>query len=407
MSIAILGAVYLQELEEAVIIVVLFALGEALEDFGISQSQKALKVLVDESPKQAQIKGESRKTLVDKIVVGDIIIVKPGDRIPLDGVIVEGFSLVDESTITGEPLPKNKHINDLVFAGTMNGSGYLEIKVSKLSKDSTLAKIIELTYSSSEKKSSYQRFIEKFATYYTPTILIIASLIIVIPVVLLGQPFNQWFTQALTLLIISCPCALVISTPISVYSAIGNATQRGVLIKGGRFIEELGKVKVVAFDKTRTLTKGEPIISDIVPFNGFTKDDVVACAAGIELLSEHPLGQSIIKEAEKLRLSPHKFTNFKAIPGKGLTGDCLVCTDSHYCMGNISFISEQHPLVEEAIDYVKKFEKQGKTTIVISNNKVITGVIAITDEVRAESKAVINKINIINRFSLIRNRNYI
>jgi len=390
MTIAIAGAAYLQEWEEAVIIVVLFALGNALEDFGIERSQSALKELVDSTPKTAQIKGRDGKTPVTEIQIDDVIVVKPGDQIPLDGKVVAGFSLVDEATITGEPLPKNKHEEDLVFAGTINGNGYLEIRVTKIAKDSTLSKIIDLTYKSAEKKSHSQKFIEKFASYYTPSVMITAFLVVLIPVGFLDKPFIPWFTQALTLLIIACPCALVISTPITIFSAIGNATKKGVIIKGGRFIEELGKLKAIVFDKTRTLTKGEPVVSDIVPFNGFTKKEVLACASGIESFSEHPLARSVMEEAKKYNLNPHRFSNFEAVSGKGLRGDCLMCTDKHHCMGNIKFITEEHAVEDKVIKQVEAFEKQGKTTIVMSDNKKVTGVIGITDEIREESKPMIN-----------------
>lgn len=389
MTIAIIGAIYLQEFEEAVIIVVLFALGNALEEFGIERSQSALKELVDRTPKSAQVKGKVEKIPIGEIKVRDMIVVKPGNQIPLDGKIIKGNSLIDEATITGEPLPKNKHEGDLVYAGTMNGNGYLEIEVTKTAKDSTLSKIIDLTYSSAEKKSHSQKFIEKFAQYYTPAVMLVSLSVVLIPVGLLHQPFTPWFTQALTLLIISCPCALVISTPITIFSAIGNATKKGIIIKGGRYIEELGKIKAIAFDKTRTLTVGEPLVSDTVPFNGFTKQEVIACASGMEVFSEHPLAQSIVNETKKYELEPHKFSNFEAVAGKGLKGDCLVCIDKHHCMGSLKFITEEHEVENEVIQQVERFEKQGKTTIVMTDNKKVTGVIGITDKIRAESKPMI------------------
>lgn len=389
MTIAIFGALYLQEWEEAVIIVVLFALGNTLEDFGIERSQSALETLVDNTPKTAQVKDELSKTPVKEIQIGETIIIKPGDQIPLDGKVTEGSSLVDESTITGEPLPKSKYIGDQVYAGTINGNGYLEVKVSKLAEDSTLSKIIELTYSSAEKKSHSQKFIEKFASYYTPIVISVSFLLVLIPVAFLGQSFTPWFTQALTLLIIACPCALVISTPITIFSAIGNATKRGVLIKGGRYIEELGKIKAIAFDKTRTLTKGESIVSDIIPFNGFSEKEVLACASGIESFSEHPLAQSVIKEAKKHGLDPHKFTNFEAVSGKGLKGDCLICTDKHHCLGNLKFITQEHSVEKHVIRQVELLEKQGKTAVIMSDNKKVAGVIGIMDEIRTETKATI------------------
>lgn len=392
MTIAIVGAVYLQMFEEAVIIVVLFALVNALEEFGIERSQSATKELVDNTPKSVQVKGRSEKTPIGKIEIGEVVIVKPGDQIPLDGEIVRGSSLIDEATITGEPLPKDKHEGDSVFAGTMNGNGCLEVQVIKTAEDSTLSKIIDLTYRSVEKKSHFQKFIEKFAQYYTPAVMFASFLLVLIPVGLMGRPFIPWFTQALTLLIISCPCALVISTPITIFSAIGNATKRGAVIKGGRFVEELGKIKVIAFDKTRTLTLGKPVVSDIVSFNGFTKQEVLACASGLEVFSEHPLAQSIVNETKKAGLKPHGFSNFEAVAGKGLKGDCLVCTDKHHCMGSLKFITEEHEVENEVIKQVGKFEKQGKTTIVMTDDKKVTGVIGITDEIRKESKPMIDKL---------------
>ncbi|GAG70736.1 unnamed protein product, partial [marine sediment metagenome] len=236
-----------------------------------------------------------------------IIVVKPGDIIPMDGKVVYGNSLVDESSITGEPLPKNKYNDDSVYAGTINGNGYLEVEVLKKAKDNTLSKIAELTYKATDKKISSQKFIEKFAKFYTPIVIGTAILLVIIPVVILKNPFNYWFNQALTLLIISCPCALVISTPVTVFSALGNATKNGVLIKGGKFLEEMGKIKAIAFDKTKTLTLGEPEISDIVTFNGFKNEDVLACAAGLEIFSEHPIAKSLIDKAKELGIDTHKF----------------------------------------------------------------------------------------------------
>lgn len=392
MTIAVIGAAYLGEFEEAVIVIVLFALGEALQDLGIEKSQSALEELIKKTPKSALLKGNSEKTPIEQIKLGDILIIKPGDYIPLDGEVIKGESLVDEAAITGEPLPKNKYLKDRVFAGSVNGQGYLEIRVTKLQKDTTLAKIIDLTFKSAAEKSKSQQFIEKFAALYTPAVVVISVLIVVIPVFFLGQPLAPWLTQALTVLIISCPCALVISTPVSIFSAIGNATKKGILIKGGRFIEEVGKIKAIAFDKTRTLTKGEPVVSDIVAFNGFTKEDVLACASGLESFSEHPLAKSIISKAEKEKLAAHGFKNFKSVMGKGVSGECNICLDKHHCLGTLKFITQEHKVADEIIKQVEKFEREGKTTIVMSEDKKVVGVIAITDEIREESNYVIKQL---------------
>ncbi len=389
MTIATFGAVYLHEFEEAAIIIVLFALGDTLEEFGIERSQTALKALIEKAPKSAQLRDKEARVPIEEIKIGEVIVIKPGDQIPLDGKVINGSSLVDEAAITGEPLPVNKHVGDSVYSGTVNTQGYLEITVTKKAKDTTLSKIIELTYKSGELKSTAQTFIEKFARIYTPSVMFAALLLVIIPVVFSGKPFNLWFTQSLTLLIISCPCALVISTPIVVFSAIGNATRRGALIKGGRFIEAMGEVKAIAFDKTRTLTKGEPIVSDVIPFNDFTKEDVIACAAGMEAFSEHPIARSIQRKADEIDIESHRFADFQAIPGKGLKGECTVCFDRHHCLGNIKFVTEEHPVEEAVLKKVEEFEKQGKTTIVMSDRNGIKGVIGVTDEIRKESKAVI------------------
>lgn len=394
MTIAVSGALYLRQLPEAALIVVLFALGEAMEHYGVEKSRAALETLVENSPKTALVKGEENKRPIEEVAIGHIVIVKPGDLIPLDGEVVEGHSLIDEASITGEPLPKSKNVGDAVYAGTLNKDGYLEIKVTKEAKDTTLAKIISLTYESAEKKSRSQQFIDRFSSYYTPSIVVVAFLTVVIPVFVLGKPFDPWFVQALTILIIGCPCALVISTPVAVFSALGNATKRGALIKGGRFIEAMGTIKAIALDKTRTLTKGEPVVSDIVPLNGTTEEEVLACAAGIEGFSEHPLAQSILKRAKEMGVVASRFKNFQSVMGKGIRGECLVCHDSHHCLGSLKFISEEgHKVSEEVVKIVKKFESEGKTAIVMSSDKEVKGVIAITDEIRLESKEVIRELS--------------
>lgn len=394
MTIAVIGAIYLRQFEEAAIIIVLFALGDNLEEFGIARSQTALKKLIDSTPKTASVKGKEKEVLIEDIEIGETVIIKPGDIIPMDGKVSFGNSLVDESTITGEPLPRNKYLNDVVYAGTLNGDGYLEVKVTKKVKDNTLSKIIDLTYKSSEKKTKSQKFIEKFAKIYTPIVISAAILLVIIPVVLLKKPFNYWFTQALTLLIISCPCALVISTPVTIFSAIGNATKKGALIKGGIFLEEMGKIKAIAFDKTKTLTKGEPIVSDIIPLNGFTESEVLACAAGLEAFSEHPIAKSIVKKVEEIGVIPHIFKDFQSVTGKGLTGECSICVDKKHFLGNIKFINENQGMGNDdfILKKIDELEKQGKTAIVMSDDKRIKGIIAITDEIRKESKSLISSI---------------
>jgi Zn2+/Cd2+-exporting ATPase len=392
MTIAVVGAFYLGEYEEAAVVIVLFSLGERLESFGIQSSKSALQALVDRTPKTARIKsedGQEKELSLEEIKVGDVLIIKPSDMIALDAEVLTGASSVDESTITGEPLPKDKHAGDRVFAGTLNMQGYLEARVLKTAKDTTLAKIIETTFAATKTKAETQKFIETFASYYTPSIIVIATLLVVIPTLFFGAPFNPWFEQAITILVIACPCALVISTPISIYAAIGNASAKGALVKGGKYIEAIGQIKAVAMDKTRTLTYGKPKVTDVIPFGETSREHLLACAAGIETYSEHPLAQAIVTAANEEKIEIHSVENFQAVMGKGAKADCIVCYDKHHCIGKLPFISEEHAVQDEVVKKVEALQMQGKTSIVISSNNSVEGVIALTDEIKTESRAAV------------------
>ena len=391
MTIAVVGAFYLGEYEEAAVVIVLFALGERLESFGIQSSKSALQALVDRTPKTALIRRENDEieTKLEEIKVGDVLIIKPSDMIALDAEVLTGASSVDESTITGEPLPKDKHTGDRIFAGTLNMQGYLEAKVLKTAKDTTLAKIIETTFAATKTKAETQKFIETFASYYTPSIIVIAALLVAIPTLVFAQPFNSWFEQAITILVIACPCALVISTPISIYAAIGNASAKGALVKGGKYIEAIGQIKAVAMDKTRTLTYGKPKVTDVIPFGETSREHLLACAAGIETYSEHPLANAIVAAANAENINLHQVKNFQAVMGKGAKADCVVCYDKHHCIGKLPFITEEHAVQDEVVKKVEALQKEGKTSIVISSHDTVEGIIALTDEIKTESKQTV------------------
>lgn len=402
--IATAGAFYLGEYEEAAVVIVLFTLGERLEQFGIQTSRSALQALVDRTPKTALVKdasGATRELQVSEIAISDILVIKPSDMIAVDAEVVSGSSSVDESTITGEPLPKDKHPGRPVFAGTLNLQGYLEARVTKLASDSTLAKIIETTFQATKAKAETQKFIEKFSAYYTPSIIAIALLLVLVPVIFFGQPFNPWFAKALTLLVIACPCALVISTPISIYAAIGNASARGALVKGGKYIEAMARIRVAAMDKTRTLTYGRPKVTDVIPFGESTREHLLACAAGIESYSEHPLAQSIVDAARAENITLHQANNFEAVLGKGVKADCVVCYDQHHCVGKLPFITEEHDAQQEVISQVDALQREGKTSIVISNSNGAEGIIAVMDELKPESKAVVAELKLLGVASVM------
>lgn len=388
MTIAVAGAFYLGEYEEAAVVIVLFALGERLEEFGIEQSKSALQELVERTPKKTSVKSASGDIIekeVEKIEVGEILVIKPSDMIALDAEIIKGDSSIDESTITGEPIPRDKHSGDKIFAGTMNLQGYLEAKVLKTVKDTTLSKIITTTFAATKTKAETQKFIETFSFYYTPSIIIIAVLIVFVPTLIFGGSFNKWFAEAITLLVIACPCALVISTPISIYGAIGNASKRGALVKGGKYIEALGMLKAIALDKTRTLTLGKPVVTDVLPFGETTREHLLACAAGIESYSEHPLADSIVRAAKEENVEMHAAENFQAVMGKGVKADCIVCYDKHHCIGKLPFITEEHDVQDEIVKKVEELQKMGKTSIVVSSEKEVEGIIALSDELKKES----------------------
>ncbi len=392
MLIAVIGAFYLGEYPEAAVVIVLYVLGERLEDIGIESSKSALDELVSKSPKTAFVKQLGIEKPIDKIEVGTIIQVKPHDLIPLDGIIESGESAVDEATITGEPIPKDKHKGDTVFAGTFNKSGFIEIRTTKLSTDTTFSKIIKLTFEVSANKSDTQKFIQKFAKIYTPSIIVLASLLFIVPVFLLKQDMNHWLEQAITLLVIACPCALVISTPVAIYAAIGNASSKGILIKGGKYLELMANIKAICLDKTRTITFGNPIVSDVLPLNGTSHEELLACAAGAEVFSEHPLAQAIVDAAKKEGYHIHEAEKFESVIGKGATAHCLVCEDETILIGKLQFISESQPITEEAEQIVRTLSEQGKTSVVVSFGDGVAGVIGLMDEIKPDSANAIQEL---------------
>lgn len=393
MLIAVVGAFYLGKYEEAAVVIVLYTLAEKLEDLGIAKSRSSIQLLLNKIPKDVAVKDKKGRIPVKEVSIGDVILIKPGEMIALDGVIVVGSTTVDESTITGEPIPQDKHPEDFVFAGTLNEQGYIEVRVTKQFADTSLAKIKEMTFNALKNKAKTQKFIEKFARIYIPTVILIALAVALIPPLVFAQNFNYWFLESLTLLVIACPCALVISTPISIYSAVSNASTQGILIKGGKYIEALGQLKAIAFDKTRTLTEGHPHVTDIIPRGNNTRESLLGCAAGIEQFSEHPLSQSIVAAAQNEKYIIHQAESFQSFVGRGVKGDCLVCEDRHHCIGKLKFILEEHKVPEQVVNQVEELQKQGKTVIVVSTHKEIKGIIAFADKIRPESKAVIDQLH--------------
>jgi Cd2+/Zn2+-exporting ATPase len=388
-TVAALGALYLGQIAEAAAVMFFFALAEAFEEFGESRSRRAVAALIENSPKMARLKN-GKEISVDKVEIGDVVEIRPGDMVPLDGIVVGGESSIDEATITGESIPKEKFKDELVYAGTLNQSGFLEVRVTKVAANSTLNKIVKLIESAQESRPKMQDFLDKFASYYIPIALILALLVAIVPPLFFGQPFAEWFTRALILLVLACPDALVVSAPVAVAAAIGGASRRGVIIKGGRFLEVLSKTKAIAFDKTKTLTVGTPVVAEVIAFNGASKADVLADAAGLEKFSSHPLAAAIEAYAAQEGVEPHAMDKYKNVAGRGGIASCLVCEDKDHAIGNLEHIGSSAKASKEVIKEVERLEAKGMTSILVSEGKVVIGVIGVTDELRPESKGVID-----------------
>ncbi|EEL0961930.1 cadmium-translocating P-type ATPase, partial [Listeria monocytogenes] len=301
MTIAIIGAAFIGEWAEGSIVVILFAISEALERFSMDKARQSIRSLMDIAPKEALIRRNNVEQLVsvDKIDIDDIMIIKPGQKIAMDGLVINGHSSVNQAAITGESVPVEKQLDDEVFAGTLNEEGVLEVKVTKKVTDTTIAKIIHLVEEAQGERAPAQAFVDKFAKYYTPFIIIMALLIVVVPPLFFGGDWNKWLYQGLSILVVGCPCSLVISTPVSIVSAIGNAAKNGVLVKGGVYLEEIGHLRAIAFDKTGTLTKGKPVVTDFIATSSETDINYLSIISSLESLSQHPLASAILNEADK------------------------------------------------------------------------------------------------------------
>jgi Cd2+/Zn2+-exporting ATPase len=387
-TIAAAGAFIIGEGAEGASVLFLFYIAEYLEDYAGERARKSIGALVKLAPDTALVKREEKDIVVHVHAVqkGETVAVKPGDKIPLDGRVIKGYSTVNQAAITGESLPINKSEGDEVYAGTINQEGYLEILVTRSSGESVISRIIKLVSESKKRKSSTEKFIDRFSRYYTPLIILLAVLISIIPPFLLGQPFDTWFYRSLVLLVVSCPCALAISTPISMVSAITSGTRNGVLIKGGEYVEELEKTEVMVFDKTGTLTQGKLEVTDIIPFDGFTLETVMSKAVSLENRSSHPLAEAVLKYADKIGIKPEDVSSFQSIPGKGVKGE--INGETYYAGAFNLFESK---FKEDAL--MRKLKESGKTMIIIASANQIMGIIGLMDTVKDSAKAAVDNLN--------------
>ncbi len=389
MTIAIVGAAIIGEWREGAVVVILFAISEVLESYSMDKARASIRSLMQMAPTEALvIRNNQEMTLqAEDIEIEDIMLVKPGDRIAMDGVVIEGLSTVNQAAITGESVPIEKTVGTEVFAGTLNEEGFLKVKVTKLSEDTTIAKIIHLVEEAQGEKAPSQRFVDRFAKYYTPVIILIAALTAVLPPLLFHADWKEWIYEGLAVLVVGCPCALVISTPVSIVTAIGNAARKGVLIKGGSFLEEAGAIKAIAFDKTGTLTKGTPTVTDFINYCEKEPNEVLAIIAALESRSQHPLAAAILKKADQLRYQDIAVENFISSTGKGVTG---TIEGIEYKFGNSKLFDV---IPDEVHTQITVLQRQGKTVMIAGTQKEVLALIAVADEVRDSSREVISRLH--------------
>ena len=387
MTIAIIGAALIGDFAEGAIVVILFAISEMLERYAADRARQSISSLVKVAPKVATIRrNDLEQTIaVQDIQINDVMLIKPGQKIAMDGIVIKGESTVNQAAITGEALPVDKQLSDEVFAGTLNEAGYLEVQVTKRAADTTLAKIIQLVEAAQGERAPAQAFVDKFAKIYTPFIILLATLIVILPPLFFGGDWQRWFYQGLSVLVVGCPCSLVISTPVSIVSAIGNAARHGVLVKGGIYLEEMGKLQAIAFDKTGTLTEGKPTVTDFVVLDDqFEATDLLQKISALEIYSQHPLASAIVALSQKrgIDATPISIENFKSLTGRGVQGDIYGIT---YLIGSPTlFVSDSK------IDTIKQdFHRKSKTVIYFGTSDQVLAVIGLQDAVRQTSRQTI------------------
>lgn len=391
MTIAIIGAAIIGEWAEGAVVVFLFALSEALEGYSIDKSRQSIRALMDIAPNRATIRRNNQTMEIDveDVQINDIMIIRPGEKIAMDGEVVKGESSISQAAITGESIPVHKNMGDEVFAGTINEEGSLEVRVTKLVEDTTIAKIIHLVEEAQAERAPSQQFVDKFAKYYTPAIMLVALLVAIVPPLFLGGEWSTWVYSGLAVLVVGCPCALVISTPVAIVTAIGNAARKGVLIKGGIHLEETGKLKVIAFDKTGTLTEGKPEVTDVVPLSKQNMNEILGISKAIEAFSQHPLASAIIRKAEKENVDSYIAESFQSITGKGAKA---TVNGTDYFIGNPRLFEEMFSIPNDIKQKVQELQIQGKTVMLLGTGQEIIGLIAVADQVRKSSLSIIEKL---------------
>ena len=419
MGTAILAATGIGYFVEAATLAVLFSIAELLEDYAMDRARNSLRELMELSPDEATVRrnGDEVTVPAEDVEMGETVVVRPGEKIPLDGSVIEGESAVDQSPITGESVPVDKTEGDEVYAGSINEEGYLEVEVTSTAGDSTLSRIIEMVQGAQEKKTESEQFVDRFSSYYTPAVVVLAILTAAVPPLAFGWPWQTWFIRGLTLLVIACPCAFVISTPVSVVSGITSAAKNGVLIKGGNHLEAMGEIDVIAMDKTGTLTKGELTVTDVIPFGDHTESELLRYGAGLEQRSEHPIAEAILTRTDEADVTDLPTpSDFESLTGKGvranIDGETYYAgkpalfedldfdlpqtrrmTDGGVVSEDVTADSGPEEEREYADHVLAGLEEEGRTVVLVGTGTELLGGIAIADEVRSTSRRAVERLH--------------
>jgi Cd2+/Zn2+-exporting ATPase len=390
MTIAVLGAIVIGEWFEAATVTFLFSLSLVLEAWSIGRARSAIKALFKLTPPMARYicphDGDIMEKPVEDVPLGATVLVRPGERIPLDGQITKGSASVNQAPITGESVPVEKHEGDEVFAGAINEDGSIEFRVTKPASDTTIARIIRMVEEAQSRRSPSEQWVEKFALYYTPAMILLAVAISVVPPLFFGGHWAHWFYESLVILVIACPCALVISTPVSIVAALAAAARSGVLIKGGAFLEEAGRLKVVALDKTGTVTHGRPEVQRIIPLNGHTEEELLDRAAALELHSRHPLARTIVRRAEQLSRAVIPAEDYREFKGRGAQGAIGGRT---FWIGSHRLLHEKQMESDDIHKKIDALEDAGHSVVIVGNDDHICGFISMADSVRDNALSIV------------------
>jgi len=391
MTVAVIGAAAIGQWFEAATVTFLFALALVLESWSVGRARRAIGSMLDLSPRKARCvcphDGDIDEKPVEDVAIGTIIVVRPGEQIPLDGAVTQGATSVNQAPITGESVPVPKEPGAEVFAGTINNEGAFEFKVTRRAQDTTLARIIRMVEEAHARRSPSEQWVETFARYYTPAMMFLALGIMLVPPLLFGGAWGAWFYQALVVLVIACPCALVISTPVSIIAALASAARAGVLVKGGAYIEAPARLKAIALDKTGTLTYGRPEVQRILPLDGHTETELLQRAAAVEALSEHPLARAILRKAGEQGVEFQNATTYHAIKGKGAEA---IVDGRPFWLGSHRFAHERDQEIPEVHAQAEALEDAGHSVVFVGNDDHICGIISIADGIRPNAAAAVS-----------------